>query len=529
MDGSFPIVLGFPGGYVTDLPDTARDLAYWLKAENMIFEVAGSARKLGGAAKINSAVITGAPSIMGMFDFWRGAGAASFTQKFVAVTSDSKVYKEDMDGVFDDITGSASITASAIPIFAVAGDLLVIMTSANDTPLKWNMSGDVAALSGSPPVGRGMVYHANRGWFWGVNANQSRLYYSASGNIEDTSGADTGSIDFDPEDGDRLVGVASYKKRLVVFKGPNRGSIHILSGTSPTGADAFSKDVLVRGLPLQSHNSIIQFANDLSFWSDRGIHLFSAVQEFGDFAEADVTRFLKKLFREKINRTQLAKVWGVNYADKSCLLFAYPAAGSSVNNAVLGLSYIRFEEEGLKPFTWSRSCISAAIRRHPTTRNNEVVFGGSDGFARRQDTTDRNIDGDTAYSFRMQTPRLLLAAQDASGKPKGDQPFTLVDMYIRNISSGSSSIQVNLTRDAEPPTTYTFAQTGGGFIFGQSLFGVDEMTDARSQLVYCEPKMSGQARAVQLDILQGGLNEDANLLEIGLEIKPAAVSRAETV
>lgn len=525
MDNFQSRIFGFQGGWATDLPTQSRELKYWLKAENCLFDVAGKVRKVGGAAKINSTVVESGADILGMFDFWRGGGAASFTQKFVIVAN-QKVLKEDMDGVFDDITGAASITAAVVPVFCQARDLLTIWTSSNDTPLKWNMTGNVASLGGTPPAGRGMVFHANRGWAWGVNANASRLYYSSSTDIEDWSGADTGSIDIEPEDGDRIIGACSYKDILFVFKGPNKGSIHKILGTAPTGADAFARKVLVRGIPLQSHNSIVQAADDVFFASDRAIHSLSATEKYGNFTQADVTRYLKTFFRDQLNRTQLHKVWGVDYADKNCMLWVMPSAGFTENKMTFGLSYARVQEEGLKPFSWSRAGISMAIRKNPTTYNNQVVFGDTDGFCRIQDGTSRNIDGTTAYNMRLQSPEVILGQTDGAGKGRADQPVRLERFYLRSTASGDYNVNIDVTRDTKSADSYVFNQDAAGFMLDEDFLDIDSLGNERTNLRYSDPPVKGEARTLQLDIVQGGLNEDADLLELGVEYTPLSQTDA---
>ena len=529
MDRFIPRVFNFGSvGFATDLPSQARELTHWLKAENCLFEVSGKVRKVGGASKINSTVVESGADILGMFDFWRGGGAASFTQKFVIV-SNQKVLKEDMDGAFDDITGAASITANVVPIFCQARDLLTIWTSANDTALKWNMTGNVASLGGTPPVGRGMVFHVNRGWVWGVNANPSRLYYSSSTDIEDWSGADTGSIDIEPEDGDRIIGAVSFKQILFVFKGPNKGSIHMIGGTSPTGADGFSRKVMVRGIPLQTHNSIVSSGNDIFFQSDKGIHSLSATEQFGNFSEANVTRFLRTFFSEQINQTQLHKVWGVDYREKGCLLWVMPGIGNTENNLTFGLSYARLKEEGWKPFTWTRSGISMAIRKNPTTYVNQVAFGGTDGFCRLQDVSARNIDGTTAYNLRLLSPEIIIGQADQQGKPRADQPVVLERLHTRATETGGWNINIALKRDGNISDNYTINQGLAGFLLGTSVLGTGILGGERTQVRYSNPSVLGEARTVQFDFIQGGLNEDADLLEFGVEYSPIAQTDAESL
>lgn len=541
------IVLGFNGGFVTDLPDQARQLNYFLKAENVIYEVDGGIHKIGGTEPILNGPLGGVPAINGMFDFWVGDGAGGFTQNFIIVTAAGEIYKDGFDGTAVNITGALALGSDPIPVFCVARDTLTIWFSNGTAPAKYTGSGNCAALGGSPPSGTGAVFHANRLFAWGAVANPSRLYYGSSTSIEDWSGVDTGSIDFDINDGDKIVGVAAYRGSLIVFKGPNKGSIHVLSGTAPTGADAFSRRILSRGTALQTHNSIVQVGNELFFMSETGIHSLSATQEFGNFNGADETRFLKKFFRGQINQSQRHRVWGVDYAEKSLALWAVPGSDSSTNNLALGFSYVRLQEDGMKSFTINRSCQSVAIRKNPTTRLHELVFGTSDGAVLRQDTTSRaeseaslgfDLDVDLldtdklggfypsqAYSMRVVTPQLLLAQGDKAGMPRGDQPFTLSGLWMRSASVGNYDVNITLTRDNETPEFYTFNQGQASFTLDESRLDVHRLGGLAMRLVHSEPRVTGTARAVQLDITQGGLDEDAHIFEIGIDISPDSDSR----
>lgn len=534
-DRTYPTIFNFKGGYATDLAPQVRELNFLARAENVIYELSGAARKVGGGARINSTQISGGPDVVGMYDFHRGGGAAAFTQQFVLVTGDSKIYKEDMDGVYDDITGAASITANTIPVFAQATDLLTIWTSNNDAPLKYNQTGNVASLGGTPPVGRGMVFHANRGWAWGANANASRLYYSASGNIEDWTGGDTGSIDIDPEDGDRIVGATSHKQNLIIFKGPNRGSIHVISGTT---VSTFARTVLVsfQGEAIQTHNSIIPVADDVWFMTDIGIRSLAATQKFGNFQGAVLTRFLRGYFETSLNRSRLDRVWGVDYHHKGAACWAVTAVGASENNQIFGLSYQRNEEEGLKAFTWKpNNCISIATRDNPSSGIQEFCIGRTNGYVLRFNQPNRALETSTAYTFRITTPSILLGAVDSQGKPKGDQPVTLQRLWMRSQPLGDWNVSVSLTRDDLHTTAYNFNQ-GSGSIFtmndsvlgnGVALTGDEDVLGGGNlKVTYSDPPVAGECRSLTLDITQGGLNQDANIYEIGVDWTPAGSSEA---
>ena len=533
-------------GLATDMPAQTRSLSHYRTNENVMYEQSGMIRKCGGDSRINSTAITSTPTITGMFDYWAAGTSGTFTQKFVVMTSNSKIYKDDMDGTFDDITGSATITSSAIPVFCQARDTLLIFTNLNDTPLKWTQTGNVSALGGSPPAGRGAVFHLNRVWTWGDNANPSRITYGSSTSIEDYTGADAGFIDIDPDDGDRLIGAVVYKKHLIVFKGPNHGSIHVISGTAPTGTDAFARTPLTRGIALQSHQSIIPVNDDIWFWSNRGIHSLAATQQFGDYAGAFLSRFLHSFFRTSINRAGLSRVWGVNYAEKGCALWVYPGNGSATNNRTFGLSYLNVESgiqtglqvenqhSGMNAFTWTRGGASACTRINPSSMLREVAFGGvSNGFVTLQDQTSREVAPSTAYSLRMVTPHLLFAEQDAAGRPRPYGIGTINRLALRSVSTGNWNVNISMQRDSVESTGHTFNQgalltTTGGFILGTSRLSTDTFGGGATggpQLAFSDAV--GRARSVQFTITQGGWLEDAHLLELGIDWKPEAFQTEE--
>lgn len=547
-------LITFRGGLATDLAPQVRESTFLTMADNAIYETSGAIRKVGGGTRVNVEAVSGSPSILGIYDYWRSGVTGVSTQKLVVIGGNGTVHEADQDGIFDNITGSATIFANAYPVFAQLADILTIWFSTANTPLKWDQTGNVASLGGTPPVARVATAHVNRMWAAGTNVNPSRLFFSAFGDPETWSGGDSGSIDIDVEDGDRIVGLASHKQRLLVFKGPNRGSIHEISGTAPTGSDGFARRVLVRGIALQTHNSIVDVGDDVWFMSERGVHSISATERFGNFEEADVTRFLKKFFRDQVNRTRLDRVWGVNYTHRSSALWTMAGSGQAEEGRALVLSYLNLASGGVQPTLWIRPCLSAAIRVNPDTRVREVVFGTADGFIVRQDVANRSIPVSTSYSLRVKTPQLLLGAMDSQGKVRADQPVTLYRMFMKSEPVGDYNVAVTLTRDFGSPTAaaptgfvldtdrldtgqlgnlttppveevggveqYFFNQGSAGFILN-----IDQLDGKRlggGNLQTRSVDLVGETRSISLDIVQGGLDQDANIFEVGVEWKPTA-------
>ena len=548
----------FRQGFATDLALQTRDISVLEVADNVLFQVSGAVRKVGGSQRINPTAITGAPDIVGLFDYWKAGPSGNSTQRLVMVGGDGGIYK-DTGGTPVSIKGSVTWTTGARPIFAQAGNILTLWSSSADAPVKWNQEGNCAVLGGSPPSARVATYHRSRLWAANTNANPSRLFFSAFGDPETWTGTDSGFIDIDPGDGDNIVGLASYKGALIVFKGPYKGSIHQVVGSAPTGTDAFARKPILKGNALQTHNSIVEVGNDLWFMSESGIYSLDAVFATGDFAQADMTRFLKGFFTSQINRTNLDRVWGVHYSHRSCAIWTLTASGASEHNLALVLSYIRKPEEGLKASLWKRGCLSACVRIHPTTLVREIVFGQTDGFATRQDVATRGLASNTtggfllgtdilgsgavagaggaflgnafgstlAYTLRMKTPQIILQDQDVTGRERTDQPVTLTRIHLRSEPMGNYDVTMRISRDGLTPETYTFNQGSAGFLLGTDFLGVGVLGGGTLQTVSADA--SGEARAVSLEITQGGALQDAHLYEVGIDFTTTAPVGATTL
>ena len=510
---SGPLIIDFRGGLRSDmLPQVHFEKwmqdPWFTRCENRLFEQSGAARKVGGSTRINATAITGSPNVMGMYDFWLTGTGGSFTQKFMAVTADQKIWKEDMDGVFDDISGAAVIAADTIPVFETFADLLLIFTSNNNTPLKWNQTGNVASLAGTPPVGQGCVIHANRLWVWGMNATPSLLRYSKYGDPETWSGSDSGTLTVDDDDGDRIICCESYKDRLIIWKGPNKGSIHFIEGLTP--AD-FAVRKMISGNPMQGPNGTTAVGQDIWFLTRNGIYSLEATERYGNFSQSDLTRYQKTFFRNTINLGQIARSWGQHYATKSCAIWTLTQSGITDPDLIFGISYARLKEEGLQCFTWPRrSCFSAAIRNNPTTRLDELVLGTTDGRCERQDTTTRTLANGTAYNFLLETPQLIVAPIEAS-----DQPVTLERAYMKSTPVGPWNAVVDIQRDASTSESYNFDQGTSGFILDTSILDVDSLNDGVGQTVV--QNLVGTSSAIRLTFKQTGLGQDIDLHEFGID------------
>ena len=454
--GKSKVIVSFNGGLATDFGPSfpggadkgSLALPFLLQADNVYYELDGAPRKIGGASRVNSTAVSGG-AFHGLTDVWFQGTGGSETQKRFAYVG-TRLLKEDVDGTWDELT--TGLEDAREPAFEIFGDKVFwASTSTVDVPRTWDGSaGTTSAVGGSPPNFAFMCKHKGRMWAAGVASNPSRLYYSVFGNAEDWTGAGSGSIDVDPNDGDRLTGLKSHKNELIVFKGPNRLSVHRITGSDPSD---FARLPFVSGVGGVNHNTIFGVGDDIVFASPRGLHSLAVTADYGDFLEAFLARPILSRYQDDLNHSVLNTGWGVNYQARGLAVWLFAKSGGTQKNVYLVYDY-RF-----KPGRWSTwgwdvpwlvgNCLAVM---QTSARRHRLFVGTTDGYAYECDTATRTVSTASAYTAAWKSPFLnfgssahLKTLEGAwfSFQPKGNYPFTF-----------------GYTRDGNAETTTTINQGG---------------------------------------------------------------------
>lgn len=510
----------FGGGWATDrgltaetVPDDAGRLRipFLINAENVEYDLDGGPKKIGGATKLNSTVIESGEEIRGIYDYWRQGTGGSPTQKRV-IHAGTKILKDDADGTFDDLfTG---LEDEAIPAYESFDDILIIASdSTTDVPKSWDQT-TAQNLAGTPPNFAFMKTHKNRLWAAGDASNPSKLYFSALLDPEDWVGAGSGDIEIDPGDGDRITALISFKDDLWVFKGPFKGSIHRITGSAPTGDDAFARKTFIRGIGCAAHNSVFPFKDDIGFmWSDGTIHSLRATSAFGDFNESALTRDIDTYIRQSVNLTRLNQVWAVTDERRGVVLIALPVNSSTTNNQILSMDY-RFD-----PVRWSSrpalECSSLASVTDASNSDQREIFGGfNDGFVRKLNRANKSIDGITALSALVTTPYIYYR------NPVDFKTLSAVSVGIR--PQGDYDLSFKWRRDDNAQQSVSISQGGGAFLAPSS---VDEFTLGSSQLGgaqfidrFAELEEGGEFRTVQYELSNSGVDQGMEIHSLSADI-----------
>jgi hypothetical protein len=516
----------FGGGWNSDAGPTA-DVApdqsgkvvipYLIDAENVYYELDGGPHLIGGTSKVNSSVINSGAVITGLYDYWRQGTAGSPARRRV-VHSGTKVFSDTDDGSFA-TTLFTGLESGKVPNYSTFDDTLIIASDSTvDVPKSWNQT-TAQNLAGTPPRFSFSVTHKGRQFAAGVFGNPSKLYYSVAFDPEDWAGAGSGSISIDPDDGDMITGIASYKGELIIFKGPNKGSIHRLTGSSSTD---FAVTPFVRGLGAAWQNAIFPFQDDLGFVSQHGtVHSLKATAAFGDFNDAALSRPINKWIQQHLNYNRLRYITAVNDPLQGWVLITMSIDANSTNNVVLMMDYRKYPDQAVRWAQWPAISAGSLGLFVDTNNIKRILIGGNDGYVRRSNVVDRSLDSVTAISFKVTTPFMNY------GNPM--QMKTLQGAGIGISPKGDFDMTFGWTRDGNAQQTVDIAQGGGDvlgdadeheFTLGTSTLAGGQFVDRFTPLA----EEGGEFRSVQYSVTQNEVNADIELHSITVLVEPGAIS-----
>ena len=324
----------FAGGWATDFGQVVdapipagltMPIPFLLQADDCLFELHGGPRKAPGASKLNSSALESGAAIRALYDAWFSGTSGAPTQRRVCDVGTT--FKADnADGTFLDV--ATGLSATGVSCFAMLEDTLVRANTA-DTFSKWD--GTTYSAVGGADVLNVHCVCEHKGYLFGggAAANPSRLIYTAQFTPNDF----TDRIDVSPDDGDRIMALASHKGELLIFKGPYKGSIWRLTGSSNSD---FALVPFVKNVGCAGANLVKAFGDDLAFvWSDGNIYTLSATANYGDYAEVSLTRPIGTWLRDNVTFNQLHKGSLEVDTQNGVLVYTFPAQGSSVPNTVV--------------------------------------------------------------------------------------------------------------------------------------------------------------------------------------------------
>lgn len=501
----------FGGGWATDFGPTVRaapingvlTLPFLADARNVMYELNGGVHKMPGTVKLNSTAMESGAAVMGVYDYWRQGTSANPQQRRVCHVG-TTIQADNADGVFANI--GTGLVSGAIPHHSTFDDLLIIASDAPaDVPRSWDQS-TFQTLAGSPPRFSFSAPHKNRQWAAGNFAAPSRLYYSVNNNPEDWTGSGSGSIDIDPDDGDLITAIYSFKDELWVFKGPYKGSIHRITGADPS---TFARKVFIRGIGASWIHGVFPLPNDLGFLSPRGtVHSLVATEQFGDYERATLSFPINRTLQADLNHARYRYWRAATDLDAGYVLLAISPSGQTNNTKLLHMDF-RFLQLG-EPYprwalwdTYGAASLATVI---DTGTRNRIFAGLYDGHIYKLEQTDRTHNS-SAINMHVETPFLTYGAEHAEK--------TLYVVGLDIAPKNGQTMTFKWLRDGQVQQTATVTQ-GGSDVLGtwtSNQFTLDTSTLGGSRYLqrYIELETGGTFRSVRYTVQENNNNSDCEL------------------
>lgn len=472
---------------------------------------------MGGAAKKGSsfgATLTGKAAL----DFFPTASV----QRTIVYADDGAIYKDDGAG-----TGWASLvtgltTAGVVPFLYEAGaesagnNRKVIAVDRINSPRV--LSGDGASMaaiaspaadwSGSNQPGCGTI-HQNFNWMAG-NANAPHtLYRSTQANHEDflTSAY---TLRVFPGEGERIVGLLSYKGVLIVWKYP----IGVYAIDTSDNTDTNWRPIKVGSPGAAGPRNMVGLEDDL-VWvaTDATWHLLSATTATGSVRAEDIAaRKLGSYHKEQINTSRLQFADMGYYAHKLGVQLACSAAGATAKNRMLILDLNRRTEIGERWIFADRDRNEAFFLRKVSDVLIPAMIDNV-GQMWELDQANRNADG-SGYTFEA-----FLRDSDFGEIVPGWQGRYKNLRFIQVEYDGRTSVTLTteIYLDGDLSQTISLALTAGGATLPATLpftLGTESMrlTDRR--------RLVGRGRRIAVRFTNGIVDEDPSLARVllGLEV-----------
>lgn len=488
-----------------------------IQATNLTYED-GTMRKEGGATKYNSTVLSGAPKILGGWDWFPVAG----TQRMIVLADDGKLYKDSGDGSFGTTLKSSLTVTNANPVFveggkeAAANNRKLFMFSAANVVQVLSADGATTSDISTPPSDWssanqptfGLIHEALL-WGGGNPNDPHRLYYSLVTNHEDVAGG--GTLAIYPGDGERLVGAVSFKGLIICWKFPKGIFIVDTSDSDKSKWRVTKHTGQIGGV---SALGAVVVDDDILFIDPGGnFHFLSATNEFGDVKGQSLSTAHEfgTFMRENVNLANLDQCRSVWYDAKREAHFCVAASGTTNNRRVV----VDLNRPDLARFRWSdRDTCTAAWLKQDGDNIPRLTLGDDIGFVWNLDTDNRAKDG-SGYNAVFQTPHNDLSTLDPSLAAL-DKNWEFLELIIN--PKGNWNLAVDIVVDGAVKQTVNFTMGTTGSTLGSFVLGTDKLAGAEVLNVKHDLRV-GSGKRISLVGRQSGSGQDFSVAKFLIYFK----------
>lgn len=460
---------------------------------NVVFNRFGSVLSRRGYTALNTSAVVADVDIDGLW--WYQSSA---TEKAMMVAGD-KVYKmDDLDGTWDNITGSLTITAGNKVDWE---NFLDIAMGTNNVDLPFEWDGGATATAMTVPTGLTKAKFVKQFENYTILANVevsgtrhgSRFYWSTILTNDTWNSADY--IDVEKNDGQQITGCKVLGDGLYIFK-ERKIVKYVFTGDRDV---PFVRVRTASSVGCAAPYSVQEVNNGLVFLSYDGVYYFDGNNS---------TKLSDRINNTVVglNRTKFTEAVSLVYKDKNQYWLSVASADSTPNDTVLVGDY------ALNSWSkWSGLAANAMSTFWVSDVDERPYFGDYDGFVYRADqgVDDYPLNVQTAIDKYYYTNWRTL---DALGEKKALGHVYLYYQY------SSSVLTLAYSYDFETNDTYsqTFSLASEGGVYGTAVYGTDVYGGEGGNSVRRDT--TGEGRVYRLKVANSTIGEQFQIDGIGQSV-----------
>lgn len=293
--------------------------------------------KYPGASTVLSAALSGAPTIMGIFEYKRTDGT-----KTMIVCAGGKIYSVSGSTATQLATGLTSGKQYQAVQFQ---DVLLLMNGVDKVQAYDGTN--VTAVTMTDPNAiwndarpRGASLFRQRIFYWGDATYKDRIYTPKPNTYKDfdESTGEVDALDIGQGTGRGISGVKAFTNDLLIIYKFDSG-VYRLSGSGPFGSssDAFQIHEVSQRSNLIAPGALVDLTVDHFYLSDSGVEQFSQTNTYGDVEYNAPTWNLQQTTIPGLNYTATAMDFACGIFDKPAnrIYFSVPDGSSTTNNKLI--------------------------------------------------------------------------------------------------------------------------------------------------------------------------------------------------
>ena len=408
----------------------------------------GGRQKRGGSALVNVAAFSGAPHVVGVYDFLMESG----TQYIITATNDGKIRKDATTTI-----GTGMSTSSYYSF--ETGDNKLFIADGVTMPQVWDGTSGISEIdhpatdwATKKPFQFIKYGRFNSERMWAICKNG--IYGSTKEDFEDFTDSTVIYIPIDTSDGFGLQGAAILLSGRLCLFGKNKAYI-LEDADTDTDLWGYMKAPWDGGVA--NFRLIIRTATDVVCMTEEGeIYSVSAAETEGEDEKASLTRpaLINTWIQDRVNLAFIADFHGVyDPVLRAIKIFVVRTGQLTIDTALVNFGDIGSENGWMvhdnQQYVSGYSATSSALIRKGVG-NYKIYTGDYIGQVWELETTARN-DNNNGFDGKFTTPILNLGDSTVAkhfnelrviGVTQGNYNLT-VDWWVDGVAQTSGTISLN--------------------------------------------------------------------------------------